>query len=290
MINSKPQVKVPVFSQKQKIKKISYPNQHIPTSVHTNRRTQSNYNTLDKKKYNLQKQESNSKIRNLPNHNHSHNNNLILTESENENKSNIINTNQNNESELEEPSIASVPSSSGRNKSKPLLMKSEKLINSKNEQLLPTSSKARARDSSVKERRHLLNAFGSQPLTEKEKKTSENLNNNSKEIEHSNINNKENSNINDSNVINKRIHHGMSTSSTSKITTNKFHFKHNSTTMNNSVNANNISNRTLVKHEKEDSEYFDYADERPIDLTKEEKDIFGNREMKGYHKIRLLGK
>ena len=289
MITSKPLVKVPVFPQKQKLKKITYPNQHIPSSVQTNKRMQSNYNTLDKKKYHLQKQNSNSKMRNLPNQNHSHNINLILTESENENKSNIINTNHNNESEIEEPSIASVPASSGRNKSKPLLMKSEKLINSKKEQLLATNSKARARESSVKERRHLLNAFGSQSLSEEEKKKNENLNNNSKENEHSN-NNKENSNINDSNVINKRIHHGMNTSSTSKITTNKFHLKHHSTAINNSVNTNNVSKRPLVKNEKEDSEYFDYADERPIELTKEEKDVFGNREMKGYHKIRLLGK
>ena len=38
------------------------------------------------------------------------------------------------------------------------------------------------------------------------------------------------------------------------------------------------------------SEYFDYSDEKVPELTKDEKDTYGNREMKGYQKQRLLGK
>ena len=39
-----------------------------------------------------------------------------------------------------------------------------------------------------------------------------------------------------------------------------------------------------------DDEYFNYEDEKPIELTKEEREIFGNRAMRGHQKIRLLGK
>lgn len=38
------------------------------------------------------------------------------------------------------------------------------------------------------------------------------------------------------------------------------------------------------------AEYFTYADEREHELTKEEKEIYGTREMKGYQKLKLLGK
>lgn len=38
------------------------------------------------------------------------------------------------------------------------------------------------------------------------------------------------------------------------------------------------------------SEYFTYTDEKDHDLTKDEKEIYGTREMKGYQKLKLLGK
>lgn len=37
-------------------------------------------------------------------------------------------------------------------------------------------------------------------------------------------------------------------------------------------------------------EYFSYADEKQQDLTKEEREVYGAREMKGYQKLKLLGK
>ena len=41
---------------------------------------------------------------------------------------------------------------------------------------------------------------------------------------------------------------------------------------------------------KEDSEFFDYEDEKKEDLTSEEKFVYGMREPKEYKKIKLLGK
>ena len=38
------------------------------------------------------------------------------------------------------------------------------------------------------------------------------------------------------------------------------------------------------------SEYFTYSDEKDHELTKDEKEIYGTREMKGYQKLKLLGK
>ena len=37
-------------------------------------------------------------------------------------------------------------------------------------------------------------------------------------------------------------------------------------------------------------EYFEYEDDKKIDLSSEEKALYGNREPKGYSKIKLIGK
>ena len=37
-------------------------------------------------------------------------------------------------------------------------------------------------------------------------------------------------------------------------------------------------------------EYFDYEEEKKAELTNEEKIIYGNRDPKGFMKIKLLGK
>jgi hypothetical protein len=66
--------------------------------------------------------------------------------------------------------------------------------------------------------------------------------------------------------------------------------------VNPTMNTNNMTNNNSSKPNKvtsssnEISEYFDYSDEKVPELTKEEKDTYGNREMKGYQKQRLLGK
>lgn len=41
---------------------------------------------------------------------------------------------------------------------------------------------------------------------------------------------------------------------------------------------------------KEESEMFDYEDEKLLELTNDEKALYGNRELKDYKKIKLLGK
>ena len=97
----------------------------------------------------------------------------------------------------------------------------------------------------------------------------------------------EDSNMNKDNIPSgvKGIHHGINTASTSKIT-NKFNLITNAKVK----NTTNILNNKMPKHSDENGEYFDYADEKPIELSKNEKEVFGNREMKGYSKIKLLGK
>ena len=41
---------------------------------------------------------------------------------------------------------------------------------------------------------------------------------------------------------------------------------------------------------KEDSEFFNYSDEKDLDLTTEEKAQYGSREPKDYKKIKCIGK
>ena len=61
-------------------------------------------------------------------------------------------------------------------------------------------------------------------------------------------------------------------------------------TMNKNNTNNNSKQNKVTSSSNEVSEYFDYSDEKVPELTKEEKDTYGNREMKGYQKQRLLGK
>ena len=252
----KQQGKFPLIPNKQKSKKTQF----VQSSIITKPKK----TTLEKKK--IIKQNSNSKIQKNTEQSNTSNSKLLLTESEIENKSNIINTtttNVNNES----ADINSVPPSSGRNQSKPLLMKSEK--NCKfNLDEFPSSGVKRQREKSVREKRHLMHNFYPNNLN--------NINNNSSM-------NKDNI---PTGVVPKGIHHGLNTASTSKIT-NKFTL---TTSNTNNEKGKNTAHIKTPKHSDENGEYFDYADEKPIELSKDEKEVFGNREMKGYSKIRLLGK
>ena len=71
---------------------------------------------------------------------------------------------------------------------------------------------------------------------------------------------------------------------------NNISFIVNPTMNTNNSNNNSNSNKQNKLSTNEVSEYFDYTDEKVPELTKEEKDTYGNREMKGYQKQRLLGK
>lgn len=52
----------------------------------------------------------------------------------------------------------------------------------------------------------------------------------------------------------------------------------------------NLKLQEEMNKSKEDSEFFDYEDEKKEDLTSEEKFVYGMREPKEYKKIKLLGK
>ena len=62
--------------------------------------------------------------------------------------------------------------------------------------------------------------------------------------------------------------------------------------MNNNLAKNNNKQGLKINLNRIDNqvEYFNENNEKEIELTKEEKLIYGNREMKNYHKIKLLGK
>ena len=53
---------------------------------------------------------------------------------------------------------------------------------------------------------------------------------------------------------------------------------------------NKMKTQFLKKVEFIDDDYFDYNNDKPVELTKDEKNIFGDRNMKNYFKIKLLGK
>ena len=111
-------------------------------------------------------------------------------------------------------------------------------------------------------------------------------------------NNKNNINNNNNNNNNhkKNICHTSSNSTNFSTNFSKKFFKNNTNnkTLNTNKNNNNnifnyFSNNNLNNNNNND-DIFDYTDDKPIILTKEEKIIYGNREPKNYKKIKLLGK
>ena len=62
----------------------------------------------------------------------------------------------------------------------------------------------------------------------------------------------------------------------------------------NSINASSKTHNNTIKNNNNNNnnndDIFDYTDDKPIVLNKEEKIIYGNREPKNYKKIKLLGK
>ena len=115
-----------------------------------------------------------------------------------------------------------------------------------------------------------------------------------------NINNTLNKNMNSYNNNNNTLQSKISKSNNSQkmknnISNNNIMQLNNNSTSNNTNNAingnvNNVSNNRTITIPNEDEEFFEYENDKNQELSKEEKLIYGNRIMKGYNKIKLLGK
>ena len=99
---------------------------------------------------------------------------------------------------------------------------------------------------------------------------------------------KENGNLNMNRIINiQKIKNKVNNNNS-----NNIYLKLNNNIMKNMNNNHHNVNINLHKIENNNnkSEYFNEKNEKEIELTKEEKLIYGNRTMKNYNKIKLLGK
>jgi len=101
-----------------------------------------------------------------------------------------------------------------------------------------------------------------------------------------NNNNITNSNMKSKNTSTKNIKKTNTFQKTKKINLN-----HSNYSSNNTIESINIINYSSNYSPKSDtSDLFEYENDKPKYLTNEEKLIYGNREPKGYKKIKLLGK
>ena len=84
--------------------------------------------------------------------------------------------------------------------------------------------------------------------------------------------------------ISKSLHHNSSSYNIPKRLNkpNQINKKH----INNNINTTN----STINNSNYDDEYFENIEEKIIELTKEEKEIYGKRNMENYKKIKLLGK
>lgn len=111
-----------------------------------------------------------------------------------------------------------------------------------------------------------------------------------------NNNNNHNSVINNSSNISFINHHAINTSHLGNYNTNNITklqpHQHTYTHNNNNNNTHHLHTTHIPSSTSNDdiSEYFTYSDEKDPELTKDEKEIYGTREMKGYQKLKLLGK
>lgn len=97
-------------------------------------------------------------------------------------------------------------------------------------------------------------------------------------------------NINTNNTNNSVTINNNNTINTCSNSINTTSIKHAVTVNQHANKRKQVKETPKDKTSQENSEFFDYGDEKPIELSKDEKDIFGSREMKGYQKIKLLGK
>ena len=98
---------------------------------------------------------------------------------------------------------------------------------------------------------------------------------------------KENGNLNMNRINIQKIKNKVNNNNS-----NNIYLKLNNNIMKNMNNNHHNVNINLHKIENNNnkSEYFNEKNEKEIELTKEEKLIYGNRTMKNYNKIKLLGK
>ena len=116
--------------------------------------------------------------------------------------------------------------------------------------------------------------------------TNTNINKNRKNSINLNNNNNTNSNIKSKNTSTKNIKKTNTFQKARKINLN-----HSNYSSNNTIESINLINYSSNYSPKTDtSDLFEYETDKPKYLTNEEKLIYGNREPKGYKKIRLLGK
>ena len=106
---------------------------------------------------------------------------------------------------------------------------------------------------------------------------------------HTNTNTNNMNNTNNSITINTN-NNNSNTINTCSNSINTTSIKHAVTVNQHANKRKQVKETPKEKTSQENSEFFDYGDEKPIELSKDEKDIFGSREMKGYQKIKLLGK
>ena len=77
----------------------------------------------------------------------------------------------------------------------------------------------------------------------------------------------------------------------SRLSVNFHNLNHSNLSNNNTIDSINVINySTCYTNKIEESDLFEYEKDKPKYLTNEEKLIYGNREPKGYKKIKLLGK
>ncbi len=119
---------------------------------------------------------------------------------------------------------------------------------------------------------------------------------------HNNTIKNNNNNNNNKNNHKKNICHTSSNSTNFTSNFSKKFFKNNTNnkTLINTINQNKNNNNHFFNYfsnninnnnnNNNNDDIFDYTDDKPIVLNKEEKIIYGNREPKNYKKIKLLGK
>ena len=126
--------------------------------------------------------------------------------------------------------------------------------------------------------------------------TNTNINKNRKNSINSNSINSNFNNVNNNNMTNSNIKSkNTSTKNIKKTNTfqkaRKINLNHSNYSSNNTIESINLINYSSNYSPKTDtSDLFEYEKDKPKYLTNEEKLIYGNREPKGYKKIRLLGK
>ena len=155
--------------------------------------------------------------------------------------------------------------------------------------------------SKIKDNNHILSKFPNKhiinninlnkPKTPKISTNSTNRKNDSKKnkINSPKKNETTNKHLNSNNLINKNNNNNNGNKNNNNNNDNN-NLNNSVYTINNTIESVNLINYSISYSKIEDSDVFEYEKEKPKLLTKEEKLIYGNREPKGFKKIKLLGK